>query len=262
MYFDPSDRVSLKAYAKSRMKACAPNIFLVSLLFLVLNYLAGRVTQRPTIQVDVEALANAPLMDSYSEAFRYVTETFLSTFSAGRLAAIALATFAMSLFLTVVKCGWMLYCLRASRGEDTGSFETLFSCFKQFGRFVVAELLMELFTLLWMCLFIIPGIVAAFSYTQTFYLMLDDPSLSPLEAIRKSKELMRGHKAEFFVLELSFLGWQLLSLLLYGLLNIWLQPYMDVTVASYYNGLINWRAPQPEEEAPPPPPDADQWWKQ
>ncbi len=251
MYFDPSNRVSLKDHAKKCLRACSPNIFLASLLFLALNYAANRVTQTP--QIRLEAMLDAP------EAL----EAFFATISVGRVTAIALATLAMSLFLAVVNCGWTLYTLRASRGEDTGGIETLFACFKQFWRFVVAQLLIELFVLLWMLLFIIPGIIAAYAYSQTFYIMLDDPTISPREAIRKSRQLMAGNKIDYFILELSFFGWALLSVFTYGVLDIWLRPYMDVTKAGYYNALVNWHKPEPEmaQEAPPQP-DVEEWWKQ
>ncbi len=252
MYFDPSDRPALKAHAKQAMRACSPNIYLTGLLFLALNYAASRVTQGPL--VNITDLAQGV----------ETVENYLATFSAGRAAALSLATFVMSLFLAVVSCGWMLYTLRVSRGEDPGKADTLFSCFKQFGRFVIAQLLMELFVMLWSFLFIIPGIIAVFAYSQTFYLMLDDPDLRPREALRRSRALMRGHKMEYFILSLSFVGWTLLSLFTVGLLDIWLRPYMDVTVASYYNGLVNWRAPeapQPEEPAQQPP-KVEDWWKQ
>ncbi len=250
MLFDPSDRVSLKLHAKKCIKQASPGIFLVSLVFLFISYLGNRATQQP--QMRLSMLAETPEM----------LENLLATINAGRVLGIALATFALSLFLAVVNCGWKLYTLRLSREEDPGNIETLFACFKQFGRFVLAQLLIELFVFLWMLLFIIPGIVAAFAYSQTFYIMLDDPSISPREAIRQSRQLMIGHKAELFLLELSFFGWALLSVLTWGLLDIWLRPYMDISLAGFYNGLINWRKHEPEIEDIPPQPDVSEWWKQ
>ncbi len=250
MFFDPSDRVSLKMHAKKCIKAVSPNIYLVGLLFLVITYLGGRVSQQP--QLRLNAVLDAP------EAL----EAFLATINMGRILAIGVATFLLSLFLAVVNCGWTLYTLRVSRGEDPGSFDTLFACFKQFGRFVLAQLLMELFIFLWSMLLIIPGIIAAFAYSQTFYIMLDNPDISPREAIYRSRELMYGHKMEYFILGLSFFGWALLSGLTSGLLDIWLRPYMDVTMACYYNGLINWHKEEPAYQEVPPQPDVQEWWKQ
>ena len=79
--------------------------------------------------------------------------------------------------------------------------------------------------------------------------------------IRQSKALMRGHKGEYFTLCLSFFGWLLLSGLTLGILGIWLEPYMTVTQANYYNSLIGW---QPAEAVLPDdaPPAPDAWWGQ
>lgn len=173
---------------------------------------------------------------------------------------LGLATAAMSIFLSLVSCGWKLYALRTSREEETGGLETLFACFQQFWRFFSAILLMGLFTFLWCLLFIIPGIIAAYSYSQTIFIMLDHPEMSAMEAIAASKKMMRGRKAEFFVLELSFFGWSFLATFTFGLLNIWLEPYMQVTCANFYNAVSGWQKVIPEEQPFSAP--VEEWWKQ
>lgn len=113
---------------------------------------------------------------------------------------------------------------------------------------------------MWTCLFIIPGLIAIVAYSQTVYIMLDHTEMTPMQAIRASRQLMRGHKWEYFVLEVSFYGWSLLSVCTLGLLSIWLNPYIGITQASYYNGLINWR--QEPQEPVEPEPSPEEWWKQ
>lgn len=250
MYFDPTDRPALKAHAKSCLKRCAPNIYLVAFLCLLLTNAPTYVTEGPTLRLMLQASSPEQAMEIYRNS------------GASGGFALTLAIMAMNIFLSLMQCGWRLYCLRASRGEDTGSIETLFACFKQFWRFFSAHIYIEVFTLLWTLLFIFPGIVAAYSYSQTFYIMLDHPDMSPLEAIRASKQLMQGHKFEYFILELSFFGWAFVSMFTFGLLGIWLQPYMHVTYASYYNALINWHKPVAEAPEPEPFPDPEEWWKQ
>ena len=252
MYFDPTDRPALKQHAKRCMKATSPNIYLVSLLCIALPRAAALVTEGPTLRLMLQA-----------GSFEKALEIYQNGGPSGGF-ALTLAVVLMNMFLCIVQCGYKLYCLRAAREEDTGGVETLFVCFKQFWRFYCAQLLMSLFIMLWTFLFIIPGIIASYSYTQTFYIMLDHPDMTPMEAIRASKQLMRGHKAEYFVLQLSFLGWALLTGFAFGLLQIWLEPYMQVTLANYYNALINWRKPEPvsPEAEPQPFPDPEEWWKQ
>lgn len=245
----PADRPALKMRAKEAMKKASPNLYLVSVICLLL-------TNAPTFVTEFPALRQMVNANSVEEMV-HIYET--SGAAAGGF-ALTLATMAMSFFLNLVSCGWQLYTLRVSRQEDHGGLETLFACFQQFWRFLSAVLLMGLFTFLWSMLLVIPGIIAAYSYSQTIYIMLDHPELSAMEAIAASKQLMRGHKFEYFVLELSFLGWALLTGVTLGLLTIWLEPYMQVTKANYYNALTGWQKIEPQEE--PAAAEPEEWWKQ
>jgi len=91
-----------------------------------------------------------------------------------------------------------------------------------------------LFTLLWSLLLIIPGIIASLSYSQTYYILADDEKISAREAIKKSKKIMMGNKWKYFVLGLSFLGWFILSIFTLGIGLIWLLPYMNISMAKFY----------------------------
>jgi len=246
----PADRPALKQKAKETLRANSPRIYLVGILSSLLTTVGVGATEWPTIRVMLRA-------DSLEEMVYLMEQS--QAISTGF--ALSLATFVMTLFLNLVTCGWQLFTLRASRGEETGGIETLFACFQQFWRFLLAHLLMHLFTFLWSMLFVIPGIIAGYSYTQTIHIMLDNPDISPLEAIAASKQLMRGHKMEYFILELSFLGWAYLSVFTFGLLGIWLNPYMQVTFANYYNALIGWQPAQPQTEEFTPP-EPEDWWNQ
>ena len=114
----------------------------------------------------------------------------------------------------------------------------IFSAFTsdEFGRALGAMLLQVVYLVGWMLLFIIPGIVKAFSYSMTVYI-LQDPDfkhLSSNETITKSRDMMDGYKAEYFMLILSFIGWVLLGVLTLGILFLYVGPYMDQTRAQFY----------------------------
>ena len=94
-----------------------------------------------------------------------------------------------------------------------------------------------IFIALWSLLFIVPGIIAMYRYRMAYYILLDDPDKGPLQCIRESKELMRGHKKELFFLDLSFIGWEFLITISAGILGIWILPYIYTTYAMYYNDL-------------------------
>ena len=127
------------------------------------------------------------------------------------------------------------YSLKTIRNErrNTG---TLFKGFsKNFGKTVGLYFLEFIYLLLWFLLFIIPGIIKSFSYSMAFYILADNPELGPKEAITKSREMMKGHKWELFVLYLSYIGWIFLSILTFGLLAIFfVGPWTYLAAAKFY----------------------------
>jgi uncharacterized membrane protein len=113
-------------------------------------------------------------------------------------------------------------------------FGQMFDGFKEFGRTLSAYLLILLFTFLWLLLLIVPGIIAALGYSMTFFIMAEDPDITASDAMRKSKELMMGHKAELFWLGFSFIGWVLLSFCTLGIGFLWLESYIFASVTIFY----------------------------
>ncbi len=132
--------------------------------------------------------------------------------------------------------GAAYFALAISRNQEA-RFEQLFKGFNNFGTALLAYLLMVIFTLLWLLLLIIPGIIAAISYSMTFYIMADDPSIDAMAAIDKSKKMMYGYKWKFVCLNLRFLGWAILCLFTLGIGFLWLIPYMEISFAKFYDDL-------------------------
>ncbi|EHI74321.1 hypothetical protein STRCR_0165 [Streptococcus criceti HS-6] len=128
--------------------------------------------------------------------------------------------------------------------KDENVLASVFAGFTE-GRiwaFILTWILQYIFTLLWTLLLIIPGIIKAYSYAMSIYIVDDlkrqGKNLSATEAITRSKHLMKGHKWELFVLDLSFLGWWFLATLTLGIGYLWLYPYILTTRAEFYRGLI------------------------
>lgn len=130
--------------------------------------------------------------------------------------------------------GLAIFSLALARGEDA-RIEQIFKGFNNFGTSLGAYLLMMLFTFLWMLLLYIPGIIAALSYSMTFFIIADDNTIGAMEAIDKSKKIMYGYKWKLFRLYLRFFGWSLLCILTLGIGFLWLIPYMQVTIAKFYD---------------------------
>ncbi|MDA2341238.1 DUF975 family protein [Bacillus cereus] len=81
---------------------------------------------------------------------------------------------------------------------------------------------------------IVGMIVMYFSYALTYYVMIENPEYSVSQAMKESKNLMKGHKLDLFLLWLSFIGWAILALLTFGIGFLWLSPYMSTTTAHFY----------------------------
>ncbi|WP_271000919.1 DUF975 family protein [Listeria seeligeri] len=88
----------------------------------------------------------------------------------------------------------------------------MFSGFKEFGRTFLAYLLISIFIFLWSLLLIVPGIIKTYSYSQTFFILRDNPNISALDAITESRHMMNGHKGRLFGLSLTFLLWYLIPI--------------------------------------------------
>jgi uncharacterized membrane protein len=130
--------------------------------------------------------------------------------------------------------GLALFMLSVSR-KQPAALQQIFDGFQKFGVGVIAYLLMASFVLLWALLLIVPGIIAALSYALTYFIIVDDASIRPLQAITKSKEMMQGNKWKLFCLCLRFFGWGLLAILTCGIGFFWLIPYVMVTLAKFYD---------------------------
>lgn len=134
-----------------------------------------------------------------------------------------------------ITIGLCAFCVQLMRGQPV-SFDTLFQeGFTGFGRKLGGYLWMMLFTFLWSLLLFVPGIIKGLSYAMTPYILADCPNVKAQDALKVSMRMMDGHKWEYFVFHLSFLGWMLLSGLTGGILFIfYVGPYMNNALAEYY----------------------------
>lgn len=134
--------------------------------------------------------------------------------------------------------------LRFTEGHKYHIVNGLFSVFTE-GRFVpefLNYLLSSIFQFLWTLLLVIPGIVKSYSYALTPYIVSDmvkrGEEVHATSGISESRRLMNGHKWELFVLNLSFIGWEILAILSFGIGFIWLVPYEQTTKANFYRNII------------------------
>lgn len=119
--------------------------------------------------------------------------------------------------------------------EGDVTLDELKTGFSNYMNTVLTILLRDVFLALWFCLLIIPGVIKSYSYMMVPYLLTDEPDLSPMEAIKKSCAMMKGNKWRAFVLDLSFIGWFILSMFTFGLVGLlYAEPYRRSARAAIY----------------------------
>ncbi|WP_242144812.1 MULTISPECIES: DUF975 family protein [unclassified Bacillus cereus group] len=126
--------------------------------------------------------------------------------------------------------------LRAVREQDVKASQ-LFSWFTDGSKLIksfLTYLLIYVYLILWTLLLIIPGIIKSFSYSMTYFILNDHPEYTMNQAITESRRIMDGHKLDYFLVCLSFIGWFLLSIVTIGIGFLWLIPYFYTTSAAFY----------------------------
>lgn len=133
-----------------------------------------------------------------------------------------------------LQVGVSRFSLKLARKDESVQFNDLFSGFDVF----LKSLLMNF--IIWICVFIgtiffvIPGIIVGIMFSQANYILAENPEKSALECIKESARIMKGHKFDYFVLELSFIGWFMLCVLSFGIGFLWLVPYFEITLTNFY----------------------------
>lgn len=153
------------------------------------------------------------------------------------LVSLSLSNISYTLSLLALPLDWGLtVSLLRNHREERVDEGNLFDGFRsgRYTRVFCALFLVSLFTILWALLLIIPGIVKAYSYALTPYILLDEPELTARQAIARSCEIMQGRRWKLFCLSLSFIGWGILSILTFGIGILWLVPYMNASFAAFY----------------------------
>lgn len=125
-----------------------------------------------------------------------------------------------------------------SRGEDVNKWKVLFGGFnsaKMFFKQVGVVVLNTILCALWAILLVVPGIIKGLAYSMYPYVLRDEPDLSVWQTLKKSEAIMKGYKGKLFLLYLSFVGWFILGAFTFGILYIWLTPYVMTSTVKFYD---------------------------
>ena len=217
------NRIKIKNEAKSVVRSARPSAYLVTLLYLViLNVLRA-----------IELYVGNDVADYITEVLPGVNVPEL--FAADRFSPVVVVFVSVLVWLlsTVLGGGWTIYHLGARRGYEM-SYSTLFDGFSIAGKVILAGILYTVMIAFGTALLLFPGLIFAYMYRFTLYNICENPSLSVISAMRMSRLQTAHHKMDLFILDMSFLGWLLLSGLTMGILSIWISPYMEQTYIGYF----------------------------
>lgn len=238
-------RKLLKTNAKVAFKRNYWTCVIVSFLAILLGAsTSGRVIEYE-YQYDTEEYYEEYYDDSYYDDYGYEDDDILDTIYSIMVSPIFIAAVAIVLILVIaftilvsniITVGHKRYYLE--NREHKTKISKLFYGFSggRYGNTVWVMFWKELYLVGWTLLFIVPGIIKGYSYMMIPYILAENPDVSKERAFQISRQMMNGHKWEAFVLNLSFLGWQLLSaipLVRY----LWTAPYVDATIAEYYSAI-------------------------
>ena len=218
------DRVSLKNEAKGILRGARVSPYLFTLLFMGISLLLTAVSD--FVSFDEDMVHN----------IYYSTGVDLSFLVLHRAFPAALVTFVsilVSLLSVLLNAGYYRYHLAVRRGEEV-PYLGLFDGFSFAGKLILLALVQYIFIFLWTLLFIIPGFIAAYRYRFAVYNLCENPDMGVMEAINMNKAQTAGFKWQLFVLDLSFIGWRILSGLTLNILSIWMNPYIVQTDVGFF----------------------------
>ena len=145
----------------------------------------------------------------------------------------SLVSFGVSLLIAPLSFGFTSYIMAITRGDEHELVD-IFQYFKSPNSIWIISILVSFSIMLWSFLFIIPGIIIAISYSLVSYIYIDK-NVNPKGCIEESMQLMSGYKWDYFTLLSSFIGLFVLSILTFGLLFVYLIPYVNISKVLYYD---------------------------
>ena len=209
---------------KKKRQLLIPSLIYV-LMALLFSYLSLRLTMPPTEQLlslsdRMTALLQSGDVDGATKLAAQIQPSTAET----------LVSDLLSYLLAIVSFGLLMLFFRALHGEETEA-GMLLDGFSVWSKVLLLELLIRLLTTIGFWAFLIPGFVLLYNYRMARYLMILHPEFGVLDCMRESRMRMRGHRLELLRLDLSFLGWALLSVIpfLGVAIGVWALPYWILT---------------------------------
>lgn len=236
------DRGSLKRESKVLLKTAQVSPYLFTLVLLAIMFVINGISDY--VQMDDEF--------AYVYSLRFDMDlSFLALHRAFPAFAVWFVTIVCTLLGVVLTVGASLYHLGIRRGEEM-PFVTLFDGFAFVGKIILLYVVQVIFISLWTLLLVVPGIVAAYRYRFAMLNLCENPEIGVMEALNMSKAQTLGFKWQLFVLDLSFIGWNILVSLTLGILDIWVAPYRAQANIAFFQEIkkikgVGFFPPRPED---------------
>lgn len=196
--------------------------------------LSGRY-EKPIVAMLIYAVVDGLLIGAHRAVAPKYDPVTLQMIEPGNQFLMTILSILQFLMMAGIFYSFITLWLNIAREEDFRVDDVLLSGFKeQYGRNIVLLFMRSLFIALWSLLFIIPGIIKAYAYSMSFYLVRKNPGMDAVESISKSKALTDGYKADLFILDLSYLGWYILGIFTFGILWLWIIPRHQTARILYF----------------------------
>lgn len=197
-------RAELKASAKESMKSCRTNPYIITLVYLIITYIIAAITN-------------------------FSGDSVAPTITGG------IISFVLSVVTLLLSAGYEWWALSVSRNMDnTDEFKLAF--IKVIPIFLLS-LIVSIFAVIGFILIVIPGIIVGLGLSMSYLCYRDNIDAGFWEAIKESWHIMKGHKMDYFILELSFIPWLLLMGITFGIAGIYVIPYMSTTNCKFYDSI-------------------------
>lgn len=225
------DRQLVKRKASEICRTAAPSVILAALIIsavsLLIEYLSTRLVGISLTEAQLERVYNAYVSGDIDFLARFANRVKPDNVE-------VLINIALRILKVLLSAGFIIFVLNTIRG--TGAvYGNLLDGFSITWRVLLLNLLEGLVIVLG-SLLLVPGVIFAYAYRQAIYLLIDHPEKTVRECMRESRAMMKGHKWELFVFDLSFLGWGILSLII-PLVDIWVFPYFETSCAIFYESV-------------------------
>ena len=239
------DRLNIKAGAKNQVWTHFSFYILLTILWIALTWIGNMISNQNSVSV-MQSIA----------AGHQVNVTTGGSALAGVFSIVA----------SMLQSGSQLTMIDIDRGTATldNPMQRTFKLFEKsqyFWGWLWISILTFIMVFLWTLLLVIPGIVKAYAYSQAFYIYRDaldkGQPISALEAITQSRQLMDGSKGFLFIMDLSYIGWFILSALFMNIPDLFVMPYFYTAKAKFYNQLLVKKAGNHEPSHPDDPDEDD-----